>query len=328
MLLNKFKSNHTFNFISFPLLGVLFWLKHFINPVSYSFSAEEKNTLLFRPVYNLLEGSLFLQNLVTLMLILIMALLLLLINSKYSFHRKRTMITATLFVILAGGLTPIHALHPVYFGAVFFVLALNSLFSAYDQPKPFSAAFDSGFLLGIAVLFYYSLVVLFPAFFIGIGILSGDKRWREYVVLLIGFILPILFGAGYSFYFDKFSMFIENFHNGLMFPVDTFAVPLSVKVFTVLVGIIVLIGSYKILRAYDSMKVSTRKYFIIFFLIFVGTLGALIFLPAVSHAILIIIIVPVTFLMTNYFMFLKNKFWGEFMFSTLLLFVLIVQIFS
>lgn len=328
MLLNKFKSNHTFNFISFPLLGLLFWLSNLINPVLYSFSTTEKNSLLYQPLNNLLEGSVFLQNLLALVLVLVMALLLLLINSKYSFLRKRTMISATIFVVLAGGLSHIHAFHPVYPGALFFILALNRLFSAYDQAKPYSAAFDSGFLLGVAVLFYYSLIVLFPAFFIGIGVLSREKKWREFTVIFIGFILPLIFGASYSFLFDQFSVFINDFARGLLNPVESFTIPVSVKVFISYLVIVVIISSYKILRAYNSMKVSTRKYFIIFFLIFISTLGALLILPAVSHAILLISIVPVTFLITNFFMFLKNRFWGEFLFSVLLLVVVIVQVFS
>lgn len=328
MLLKKLKTNHSFNFFAFPILGLCFWLNNLLHPESNAITPGEVNSLLYLPVRSLLEGAAMLQNLIALLLILIIAIIILIIHSKYNFLRKRTMISATLFVIMAGGLTHIHSLHPVYFGAGLVILSLYRLFSAYDQPKPYSAAFDAGFLLSLATLFYYSLVVLLPALIIGIGILSRDNRWREYMVVLIGFILPLLFALSYSFFVDQLPEFLNGFEEGLLYSSKKVSVPLAIKAFLIVLGVIVFTGSYSILRAYDSMKVSTRKYFIVLFIVFISSVAAYVFLPAVSTAMLLISMIPVAFLVTNFFMFLKSELLGNVMFLMLLIVVIAAQFFS
>ena len=328
MLLKKFKSNHTYNFIAFPLLGVLFWLKDLILPTKFPLSHAEKNFLLFAPVYRWLENSVFIQNVVSLALVQVMAIVLLLINNRYNLLRVRTMIHATLFVILTGGLAGIHALHPVYFSAVCLLIAMYRLFNAYDQPKPYSPAFDAGFFLGMSFLFYYSLIVIFPAMIVGIGLLSRDKNWRIFVVLLIGFMLPPVFGASYAFYTDQLPELVKSVESGIFSPQNHFTANIPLQVYLGYLILLIFAGSIKLIREYGTKKVSTRKFFMVFFLIFISSVAAIIFIPAVSHAFLLIVLIPVNFLIANFFMFLKNRFWSEFLFVMLILIAAIVQIVS
>ncbi len=326
MLLNKFKSNHTFNFILFPLLGVLFWLKNLLYPQPYPFYEGETDNLLYSPVQNLLDDSVFLQNIIALILFLVIAFIILQINTKYNLVRIRTMLPASLFVILAGGVTGIHALHPVYFGAVFFLFALYRLLSVYDQAKPHSAVFDTGFFLGISLLFYLGLVVLLPAVVIGTATLSRETKWREFAILLTGFMLPLIFSVSYAFYTDSIPQLLKNSYSNFYTPNDFFSNNLGLQVYTGFLLFLIFLGSIKIIRDYDTKKVSIRKFFIVFFMIFLCNVAGIIIIPAISQEMLLIAAVPVTFLITNFFMFLKSRFWGEFIFLLLLLFVVTLQI--
>lgn len=325
MLLKKFKSNHTFNFILFPLLGVLFWLRDLLNPQVYPFYPGEADNLLYAPVHNLLQHSLLLQNLVALILFLLLAFIILQINNRYNFIRVRTMIPATLFVIMAGGFTEIHTLHPIYFGAVFFLMALYRLLGAFDQPQPYSPAFDSGFFLGISSLFYFSFIAMFPAFLIGTGILSRETKWREFAVLIIGFLLPFLFAASYSFYNDSIHQYLNIIESNIFTSNDFFLKNPILQVYAGVLVFITLLGSFKILKDYDTKKVSTRKFFIIFFLIFLSSIAGIVLIPAVSQEMLLITVIPVTFLLTNYFVFLKSHFWSELIFLMLIIIVTAMQ---
>ncbi len=328
MLLDKFKSNPTFNFILFPLLGVLFWLRDLLYPKNYLFYPGEESNLLYAPVHELLQHSALLQNLVALWLFLLLAFIILQINIRFNIIRVRTMIPATLFVIMAGGLTDIHALHPVYFGAVFFLFALYRLLSAFDKPKPYSAAFDSGFFLGIASLFYLNLLVFLPAFIIGVGILSHESRWRNYLILFTGVLLPFMFGASYAFYTDNIGKYLEVVELNVITPNDYVLKNTALQGYIIFLIALTLLGSLKIIKDYDTKKVSTRKFFIIFFMIFVSSIFAMLFIPAVSQEMLLLTIIPVTFLITNYFVFINSRFWGELIFLLLIVIVVVMQFVS
>jgi hypothetical protein len=89
--------------------------------------------------------------------------------------------------------------------------------------------------------------------------------------------------------------------------------------------ILVLLGSFKILQQYDTKKVSTRKYFIVLFLVFLFLMFSFILVPATSIEIFVIAAIPLTFLLANFFVFLKSRFWGEFWFSLLLIAVLVME---
>ena len=248
MLLKKLKSNHTLNFILFPLLGILFWMKNLVSPKTYPFFRGEEKNLLYSVVHELLKHSVLLQNFVALILVIILAIIILQINNRYNFIRIRTMIPATLFVITAGGFTDLQSLHPVHFGAVFFLIALYRLLSACDKPQPYSAAFDSGFFLGVSTLFYLNLILMLPAFLIGIGILSRENKHRNFVVMFIGFILPFVFGASYAFYTDSIPEVSEIIRLNILTLNDHFSASIAMQIYSGFLLILTLLG--KIGRAH------------------------------------------------------------------------------
>lgn len=326
MVFNKLKSNHTLNFFLFPLLGILFWLRGLISPAGYPASQGEFGNILFAPLYNWLQDYMLPANLVSLFLFLLMGTIILQINSRYDFIRIRTMIPGTLFIILAGGFTGLHMLHPVYFGGVFLLFALYRLCSACDKARPYSAAFDSGFFLGVAVLFYLNLFALLPAFIIGIGVLSRESGWKEFLLNLIGFIVPLIFGISYAFYTDAIPYWLEFVETSVLTPVDHISDNLFLKGYIGILLLYTVLGSIKMIKDYDTKKVSTRKYFTVFLLIFLCAVAAVLLIPSASVEMLLIAVVPLTFLISNFFMFLKSRFWGELLFIFLFGVVVILQI--
>jgi hypothetical protein len=49
-------------------------------------------------------------------------------------------------------------------------------------------------------------------------------------------------------------------------------------------------------------------------------------MPSTSFEIVVIAAIPVTFLLSNFFVFLKSRFWGEFLFSLLVIAVIVMEI--
>ncbi|MFW5773624.1 MAG: DUF6427 family protein, partial [Tangfeifania sp.] len=292
----------------------------------YSFYRGETQNLLYQPIARMFKDAALLQSIASLVILLVLAFIVLQINNRYSFIRVRTMVPAPLYIIMISGLVELHTLHPVYFAAFFVLLAIHRFFSAFDQVKPYSAVFDAGLLLGIASLFYFNSIVLFPAFFFGIPILARETRWREFVVVTLGFLLPFSFAVSYAFVTDNLLEVLKIFEVNTLTPNNHLKNNIPLQIYLGFLIIITLLGSIKIIQQYDSKKVSTRKFFTVFFLLFITSLAGFTFVLATSQEMLVITAIPVTFLVSNFFVFLKSRFWGELLFSLLLIIVITLQV--
>lgn len=326
MILHILKSNRAVNYLLIPLLAVVVWLESLIYPEIYSFYPGETQNLLYQPVSWLFKDAAFLQSMASLVVLLALAFIVLQINNRYSFIRVRTMLPAPLFIIMISGLVDLHTQHPVYYAAFFVLLAIHRFFSAFDKVKPYSAIFDAGLSLGIAALFYFNIVVLFPAFLFSIPILAREIRWREFVISILGFVLPFVFAISYAFVTDQLMEILKIFKINTITSNNHFIENIPLQIYLGFLIILTLLGSIKIIQQYDSKKVSTRKFFTVFFLIFVTSLASFTFIPATSQEMLVITIIPVTFLVSNFFVFLKSRFWGELLFSLLLIIVITLQV--
>lgn len=325
MILRRLKSKDSVNLLIFPFIALVFWLKDLLVPESYDFYPAENENVLFAPLYGLVDGTPFLQVAVSLVVVILLGFLMQLVNDRYMFIRIRSKLPASLFMIILAGFTGMHTLHPVYFGAVFLMVAISRLFSIFEKAKPYSAVFDVGFWLGMGTLFYFNLVVLLPAFLIGVLVLTRETRWREYLILILGLVVPLLFAWSFYFFFGKAEVITEVFYKSTMTPVNHFRTNFALHGYLSLLILFTILASVDILRQYDSKKVSSRKYFLVFFLIFIFSMVSFAFIPATSQEMLVISAIPVTYLISNFFVFMKRRFWSELLFYLLLGAVVLMQ---
>ena len=326
MILRFIKVNNPFIFILFPVFAGLLWFKKLINSETFPFFPGESQNLLYAPIDNLLTNQPFIEVVISMVLAIFLAVMVQSIHKKYSFIRARTMLPALLYIIMLGGFVSLHTLHPVYIGAGFLMLAINRLFSVFDQAKPYSAVFDSGFLVALGSLFYINLALFFPLLLVGITNLSRDHRWREYAICLLGFLLPILFGSGFIVATGQSGEMIKMIQN-VIFNSNEFFNPGKVMlIYLGFVSFIVLLASIAMIRKYDSLKVSSRKYFIFFFQLFLFSLIIFFAVPGTSQEIFIIALIPFTYLISDFFVFMKSSIWDELLFTGIIALVITLQI--
>lgn len=325
MILKALKSNRQSNLLLFPVIGVVFWLKSLLLPFTYDFYAGEDGNILFKPIYSLVEHSAFLQVLFSLVLVILIAALIQLVNDRYSFIRIRTKLPPILYVLVIAGFTGLQTMHPVYFAAFFLMAGIYNLFGTFEQNKPYSQIFNAGFFVGLGCLFYLNLIILFPAFLIGTFILSHENNWRSMVILFLGLFVPILLAFSYTVFTEQTSEMMLVLEQNINTPVNHFKGNIPLHGFLLVLVILTLTGSIKIIQQYDTKKVSTRKYFTLFLIIFIFSILSFSFIPVTSQEMLVITAIPVTYLMSNLFVFMKSKFWSELLFILLLSIVIFMQ---
>ena len=325
MLLRALKTNHAYHFVLIPLMAVLLWLPSLIRPEPYLFYVGEDMMPLYRPVAWLMGKSLFLNSIIPLVLLVLLAFMSIRLNIQYAFIRVRTFLPASLLVFLASGLTRLHTMHPVYFAAFFLLFAVDRIFDSYEKNKIHSNSFDAAFLISIGSLFYMNLIFFFPMVWAGLLVIHRQLKWRDFVLPLLGLLLPWLFTFVAYFFFNNFLDLLVIIEKNIVtendFPVNN----IPFLVYLCFLGLVTLLASVFLLVQYDEKKISSRKFFQVFFFVFLIPFILILVAPAVSHEIIIILSIPLSFLITNYLVFMKRRLVGELILYILLAGIIYLQ---
>ncbi len=325
MLLRIFKTNQAYNLILFPIIAIALWGGSLISPNNYSFLTDEKQLSIFKSFYSGFLGNSFVQVLLALGLLIIAAFLIQKINSSYAFIRIRTLLPSTIFILFASSFSNLQTLHPVYFGLIFLLFSIDKMFGIYEKKVFFNLSFESGLFIGLGSLFYFNLISLFPAIILGFITINQSFSWRNLVLLFLGLLLPWIFCFSYFFYFDTLESLYQFFKYTFSLKNDfTFGI-LSTQLFIGFLALLILISSLWLLRQYDTKKISSRKYFVALFYIFIFLIVSFSLAPFSSQEVFILLAVPSSYLISNFLVFLKSKLWGEIIFSLFVAFVIYMQ---
>lgn len=324
MLLKLFRANNFYQFILFPVFGILLLLPGFINPVQSKWQLWDAAGPLAINLGNwIMEPTL--NTALAYLLAMVLCFLLVQINARFAFVKEPTFLPTYLFLLIVFALPELQVVSPVMFAAVFIVLAIRSIFSAFEKQHAYSNAFDAGFLLGLAGLFYMpvsALVVLVP---FAILILRNNAEWREWMLPFVGLFFPWMFSflayfiwSDVSAWFELLtSPFTQNRDIGILFE-------LPFQLYLLFLLFLIVLASIFILKQYGEKGISTRRYFKILALFFGASLLLLIF-PFVSYELLVILAIPLTFLFTNYLLFSRRRLWAEVFMWLLLIFSVVIQ---
>jgi hypothetical protein len=81
------------------------------------------------------------------------------------------------------------------------------------------------------------------------------------------------------------------------------------------------------LSQYDGKKISSRKYFKAFFWVFLITCITGVANPGVSQEIIVLVAIPLTYLISNYLIYMKRQIWGEIFLYILVAGIIALQVF-
>jgi len=311
MLLKTLKSNQTFHFLLIPFIAGALWIKSFLNPALFPFYPGEDTMLLYQPINALIGKSTVASDIFALVFIILLAFLILKLNVQYTFIRVRTVLPSILFILITSGLHELHAMHPVYPAALFLILTVDRIFNSYDKEVIHSNAFEAGIFLSIGSLFYLNLVFFFPFLWIGFVILKQKVNWREFILTTLGFIFPWLAALTYYAATDQIDELMVTLKSNISLQQSFLRQNLPIQIYMGFLAFLTLLASVLLLSQYDGKKISSRKYFKAFFWIFLISCILIAANPAVSQEIIILLAIPLTYLISNYLIYMKRQVWGE-----------------
>lgn len=327
MFLKFFKKQLPSVFTVIILVGIASWIVTFINP--YAANGFENYQM---PLYTLITyyipAQTFLSKLFAFLMIVINSIFLIQLNARFNLIKNRTYLPTLFYILICSGLSCLHGINPAAYSSFFIILSVSKLFASAEV-NTLDNLFKSGFFVSIAALFYLPSVTIIALLFIGIAILN-IRGLRPWLSAIAGFATPLFFTFCYYYFFtDSPTILFSLATNSFNFtPLYTFAsLGIAYHIFAGFLILLVLISITFLLRAMGMQKIIIRKYYNILLWLLFGTLGVMLFSVGTSIEIIIILAIPLSFILSFFFNFSRNRFWSELLFIVLIAGVLSMQLF-
>jgi hypothetical protein len=307
-----------------PLILMVMWV--FVLPKP-EISNTENAFPLFLYAFQELRDQRVLMVGVSLVMIVLQAFLLTTVINKQGVLRDSSHLPALLYVVLMSCFPEQLSFNPLLFANFFIIIFLNSIFNFFRSDTAVYEVFDAGLFIGIASLFYWPCLFLFPLIWAGLYVLR-PFAWQEWLASFIGVFLPFLFFGSILYWFNMLSFnslkaILEPFYK-----VEFSTAYNGTYIILFIILVIILMASlFRFSRDLNTFaKVRTRKFLaiVVWFFLFAG----LSYLVSVKRTMISLsfLAIPLSVIISNYFLSLKNQLLAELVFLLLLAAVIYNQV--
>lgn len=201
MVISPVRQHSPLALIIIPVLAIVLWIPAFLHP-ALPISQVEMPLYSFFDVFFRTHETLAL--IIGLVLILAEAFLLNFVLQHHQVIIKKNWIPA-LLVVVFGSCSP-GLLWPgaQQFAGLLLILVLHVLLGTYRQDKSFGSIFNCGLLIGLAAQIYLPSLSFLIFGLIGI-IMLRPFIWREWIMLIMGVLIPFIYGGVWFYWNDAYS---------------------------------------------------------------------------------------------------------------------------
>lgn len=328
MLIGFIKHNRPASIVLMPVALIIFWLYGFFHTVI-------PQTEHAAPLYKLIVAGMvqypILLTLISFILIFCEALLINHIIEKNEIIITNSFLPALIYILLMSLQPEMFSLHPIVVANLFILFALHKLMQSYRKETSYSEAFDTGFFISLATLFYFPSIVFILILWIGF-IIIRPFIWREWIISFTGLIVPWVFLMFYYFWKDKFdSLRYDAIFYTIITPNKSF-ISLSFSFPEYLqIGLLLLISFFssgRLFRELSKGTVRTRNNLLLIFYFFLLGFVSIFIAPSYSIVYFSFLVIPFTIFFSNYFLFTKKEWIAEVFFLLLIVSVFVNQFLS
>lgn len=325
MLLRFFRLTNAPVILMIPFLGLLLWLSPLFSVPESTFFFDKAQMPLYKFVTDFIPAHSFAGTLLTFGLVILQGYLLVRLNTRFIFINNRTYLPVLFFIMITASIPELQRLNPVIFSGFFMVLALEKIFDSYGNSGVDYNIFLASFYLSVGALFYPFLIFFMFTVWISLGLLRPFK-WREWLFTIIGFLLPVFFI--FSFYYlvhDQPLRLIADIKAVIDFKYHAPDYQIPSVIFLAIILFLIIMASQFILIVYPNKKIISRKAYSVFLWLFLNTILVYLLINKASVELLFIGAIPVSFLISHYFTFVKSVFWGNIFLIALFVLLLVIQ---
>lgn len=231
--------------------------------------------------------------------------------SEFKLLRTRTHLPALIFVFLNAGSVYFLTFSSLLIINTLLLIIVHQLFLIYNQGLAFSLAFKVGFLIAVASLIYFPIIVMFPLLWF-VLFYTKTPNWRELVISILGFTVPIAFYVSYYFVTDQMMELISfNWGGYQIFEIGFSSNNiLRSSFFYVLFAVAVFTGLH-FLKTISQHVVKIRKYLVILLLFLCLMVVLQLFKEVDNIASYILMTIPLSVFVADFFNEIKRGWLAE-----------------
>ena len=214
-MLSLFRSNNPAVVIFYLLYLILFRVCFSFLSVNADFVFEHHeplSALLFSFFKNTSTGYPTISLVLSAVFCFIQALLVNGIVNENKILAKKNYVAGALFIVFASFFKESLLLTPSSIALTFIILCTARIFSLVRKEKSYGDIFDVGFLVAIAALFYFPCVLFILFAYIGLSTVR-PFNYREWIIVLLGFLSPFLLVFTYYYWNDKAALLLADMAN-------------------------------------------------------------------------------------------------------------------
>ena len=319
MIVRIYKTGYIFHALSIIIIAVIIWLPHFLVP--QTIIKTDSSSLLYETISKLFEDYYFVNLSVSFLLVVVGGLL---INSSViasEISGKTSLLGFFFFVLLNSSISTNILMSQFWLSSFFILLMVNALLKIPKGIDTIPITFNASFFLGLATLFYYPSLLLIISIWVALMVFTVSS-WREYVVAIIGVLLPLFFSFSWYFYIDKHELFLEKFFSSFHFNFAFSPMPIMDLIVAILILGMIVPSLFKLVGSLLEKSIVLRQR-----LTFVIWLFALLFLIIIffekSPVTWVMLSVPATIVLVNVLSEIKKLKWVDLYISLLFILVLL-----
>jgi len=308
LLLRLFKNNRIGGIIFVILVAFLSYIVSFIHPAS---QADWQGM----PLYNLIFGHIdhirFLSYLIALVIHLIICLVLVRMNLRFTLIDERTFIPALLYLIVVNAFPSLHQVNPMLVGALFYLLSFVMILNAHDEGPDSLKIFNAFLVFFTGVLFYARLIWFLPVLWLVLLNVRAVTLRELIYPLIAGFFIGLMTFTIYWVILNDTDKLVELLRNQLSFKGQFPPVRISIYFFMGYILLLVIIASGFIITRYQARKIIIRNIYRVLFFMFLFSIIFFFLISGYNTGAIYYMVIPVTYLFTNYFQHERRVFLKE-----------------
>ncbi|MFP5471460.1 MAG: hypothetical protein ACLGGV_07670 [Bacteroidia bacterium] len=256
-------------------------------------------------------------SMLTLMVILVTAFFLNRTIDSDEFFERNTFLPALFYVLFMSIPAYVQGYSPIAFANFFIMVSFYWFLKIKRQEDAREIMFNSSFYLSVAILLFPVFLPLVLSPFI-LLIIFRPFVWREWVLCLLGFCLPVFFYFFGLYFYDM--PFEENIYNESFWLTwgHTVFTSAELMIYSAFVTLLIFFSLYIINKKFTVSSIRLRKFFQFFLFNLVLFIMVSISLYSLSEIMFSIVALPLALVMSYYFYYAKQL-WANIFFFLLMI---------
>jgi len=329
MIIRVFNKSYLVQYFLLVLLQFVLWFGAFLNSPVPEPVINEYLTPGYTLLYHLLGEYHLASTFTTFFIILFGALAFNYSIEKQELSSKNALFPAFFFILVMSIQPSLFTLHQALIPLLLFIILMYYTFAIYSEEESYIKVFNSGFLIAVGSMFYLPFIY-FLAFFWLTFISYRIYKWREWIIVLLGFLTPYILLFTYYFWIDELFLLFDAYANYFTKMTLIKAIPDFSILDFVIVGMVILLFFNAFARVYINLQenvINVRKRYWSASLLFIVSVIGLLISGKTAENQMVFLFFSMAIIIVGLFSRLKRYFWTE-LYVILLLILVILNNYS